>query len=45
MLYLEQHYDKDTLFSFDPVKEADDYSEMLQWIFFAVSFDHMLPHW
>lgn len=35
LLYLEQHYDKEFKFSFDPVKQPDDYSEMLQWIFFA----------
>ncbi|THH06807.1 hypothetical protein EW146_g9500 [Bondarzewia mesenterica] len=35
LLYLEQHYDKERRFSFDPVKEANDYSEMLQWIFFV----------
>jgi glutathione S-transferase len=37
LLYLEQLYDKEFRFSFDPVKQPDDYSEMLQWIFFAVS--------
>lgn len=36
-LYLWQHYDKDNKFGFDPKTEPDDYSEMLQWIFFAVS--------
>ncbi|KAJ7638752.1 glutathione S-transferase C-terminal-like protein [Roridomyces roridus] len=35
LLYLAQHYDKDNKFSFDAQTEADDYSEMLQWIFFA----------
>jgi len=35
LLYLEQHYDKEFKFSFDPVKQPDDYSEMLQWIFFV----------
>ncbi|KAI0036104.1 glutathione S-transferase-like protein [Vararia minispora EC-137] len=34
-LYLTQHYDKEFKLSFDPVNEPDDYSEMLQWIFFA----------
>ncbi|CAA7259697.1 unnamed protein product [Cyclocybe aegerita] len=34
-LYLAQHYDKDHVFWFDPAKEPDNYSEMLQWIFFA----------
>ena len=36
LLYLEQHYDKEFKFSFDPAKQPDEYSEMLQWIFFAV---------
>jgi len=35
LLYLAQHYDTKHEFSFDPVKEANDYSEALQWIFFA----------
>jgi hypothetical protein len=35
LLYLAQHYDKERKFSFDPVTEADDYSEALQWIFFT----------
>ncbi|EPQ51010.1 glutathione S-transferase [Gloeophyllum trabeum ATCC 11539] len=35
LLYLVQHYDKDLEFGFDPVKEPDDYSEQLQWLFFA----------
>ncbi|KAF8997069.1 glutathione S-transferase [Cyathus striatus] len=35
LLYLAQHYDKDYKFWFNPVTDADDYSEMLQWIFFA----------
>ncbi|KZV73688.1 glutathione S-transferase [Peniophora sp. CONT] len=35
LLYLAQYYDKENKFTFDSVKEADDYSEMLQWIFFA----------
>ncbi|KAJ3510301.1 hypothetical protein NLJ89_g4760 [Agrocybe chaxingu] len=34
-LYLAQHYDKGYVFWFDPTKEPDNYSEMLQWIFFA----------
>ncbi|KAG8853640.1 glutathione S- transferase, nitrogen catabolite repression regulator [Tulasnella sp. 330] len=33
-LYLTQHYDPEFKFSFDPVKDANDYSEALQWIFF-----------
>lgn len=36
LLYLQQHYDKDKKFGFDPVTQADDYSVELQWIFFAV---------
>ncbi|RDB22563.1 Disulfide-bond oxidoreductase YfcG [Hypsizygus marmoreus] len=35
LLYLAHNYDKDYHFWFDPVKEPKDYSEMLQWIFFA----------
>ncbi|KAI0035324.1 glutathione S-transferase-like protein [Vararia minispora EC-137] len=35
LLYLVQHYDREMKFTFDPVTEADDYSEMLQWIFFV----------
>jgi len=37
LLYLAQHYDKNHVFWFDPEKDANNYSEMLQWIFFAVS--------
>jgi glutathione S-transferase len=36
LVYLAQHYDKEKRFSFDVEKEANDYSEMLQWVFFAV---------
>jgi glutathione S-transferase len=36
LLYLAQHYDKDYVFWFDPTD--NHYSEMLQWIFFAVSW-------
>ena len=36
LLYLQQHYDKDNKFGFDPATQADDYSVALQWIFFAV---------
>jgi len=35
LLYLVQHYDPERRFTFDPEAEADDYSEMLQWIFFT----------
>ncbi|KAG6830387.1 hypothetical protein H0H87_008274, partial [Tephrocybe sp. NHM501043] len=36
LLYLEQHYDPERIFTFDPVEESNEYSEMLQWIFWAV---------
>ncbi|KAF8604248.1 glutathione S-transferase [Ceratobasidium sp. AG-I] len=35
LLYLAQHYDNEHKFSYDPVKDADLYSEQLQWIFFT----------
>ncbi|OBZ76305.1 Disulfide-bond oxidoreductase YfcG [Grifola frondosa] len=35
LLYLEQHYDKEGRFAFDKDKDPDNWSEMLQWIFFA----------
>jgi len=35
LLYLEQHYDTQLKFSFDPATSPNDYSEMLQWIFFT----------
>ncbi|KAH9938451.1 glutathione S-transferase-like protein [Fomitopsis serialis] len=35
LLYLQQHYDKENKFGFDPVTQPDDYSVQLQWIFFA----------
>ncbi|KAF8634269.1 hypothetical protein AX17_004226 [Amanita inopinata Kibby_2008] len=35
LLYLVQHYDKHQRFGFDPVKHSDDYSELLQWLFFV----------
>ena len=37
LLYLEQHYDTTRKFCFDQQTQADDYSQMLQWIFFTVS--------
>ncbi len=37
LLYLAQHYDPGYHLWFDPSTEADSYSQMLQWIFFAVS--------
>lgn len=36
LLYLEQHYDKERKFVFSADTEPNDWSEMLQWIFFAV---------
>ena len=36
LIYLQQFYDKENKFGFDKEKEANDYSETLQWIFFAV---------
>ena len=41
LLYLEQHYDKERVFSFDPVKQPNDYSEMLQWIFWMVRIESL----
>ncbi|KAJ7744508.1 glutathione S-transferase [Mycena maculata] len=35
LLYLAQHYDKQKKFTFDAETEPNDYSEMLQWIFWA----------
>ncbi|KIJ24591.1 hypothetical protein M422DRAFT_39101 [Sphaerobolus stellatus SS14] len=35
ILYLAQVYDTKKLFSYDPVNEAKEYSEVLQWIFFC----------
>ena len=35
LLYLAHHFDKEKKFTFDAEKEADSYSEMLQWVFFA----------
>ncbi|KIJ53559.1 hypothetical protein M422DRAFT_241798 [Sphaerobolus stellatus SS14] len=35
LLYLAQHYDPENKLSYDPVKEANFYSEVLQWLFFA----------
>ena len=37
LLYLEQHYDAQLKFSFDPQTRPNEYSEMLQWMCFAVS--------
>ncbi|KZT72651.1 glutathione S-transferase [Daedalea quercina L-15889] len=35
LLYLQQHYDKENKFGFNPATEPDEYSVQLQWIFFA----------
>jgi len=35
LLYLQQHYDPDNKFSWDPKANPNEYSEMLQWIFFT----------
>jgi len=35
LLYLAHNYDKDFKFWFDPAKDPNAYSELLQWIFFA----------
>ncbi|KAL6308427.1 glutathione S-transferase [Sparassis latifolia] len=35
LLYLEQHYDTAQKFGFDPAAQPNDYSEMLQWMFFT----------
>jgi len=34
-LYLAQHFDKEFKFWFDPQSDPENYSEMLQWIFFT----------
>ena len=36
LLYLSQHYDPEYKLWFDAAKHPEDYSEMLQWIFFTV---------
>jgi glutathione S-transferase len=36
LLYLAQHYDKEAKFIPNPATNPNDYSEALQWIFFAV---------
>ncbi|KIJ55198.1 hypothetical protein M422DRAFT_23812 [Sphaerobolus stellatus SS14] len=35
LLYLGQHYDPEHKLSYDPVKESNLYSEVLQWLFFT----------
>lgn len=37
LLYLAQHYDPGYNLWFNPNTDVDNYSQMLQWIFFAVS--------
>lgn len=36
LLYLEQHYDPTFKFSFDQRTQPEEWSRMLQWMFFAV---------
>ena len=36
LLYLAQYYDKDHVLWYDSEKDPKNYSEMLQWLFFAV---------
>ena len=38
LLYLAQNFDKNHVFWFDAEKDPKNYSEMLQWLFFAVGF-------
>lgn len=38
LLYLQQHYDKENKFGWDPKVDPEEYSQTLQWIFFAVRF-------
>ncbi|KAF5348614.1 hypothetical protein D9757_014460 [Collybiopsis confluens] len=35
LLYLQEHYDPENKFGWDPKENPDEYTEMLQWIFFA----------
>ncbi|KAI0672248.1 glutathione S-transferase C-terminal-like protein [Trametes maxima] len=35
LFYLQQHYDKENRFGFDKDTDPDNYSELLQWIFFV----------
>ncbi|EFI27692.1 mitochondrial protein [Coprinopsis cinerea okayama7 len=37
LLYIAQHYDPDYHFWFSSSEDPDDYSQMLQWLFWAVS--------
>ncbi|KIL58683.1 hypothetical protein M378DRAFT_170338 [Amanita muscaria Koide BX008] len=34
LVYIAQHYDKESKFSFDPAKSPNEYSVLLQWLFF-----------
>lgn len=38
LLYLQQHYDTEGKLGFDPKEQPNQYSEMLQWMFFQVAF-------
>ncbi|KAJ3980100.1 glutathione S-transferase C-terminal-like protein [Lentinula detonsa] len=35
LIYLQQHYDTENKYGWDPKDHPDEYSEMLQWMFFA----------
>jgi glutathione S-transferase len=35
LLYLQEKFDKDFRFSFDPLKQPNEYSEVVQWMFWA----------
>ena len=37
LLYVAEHYDTAKKFWFDPSKQPEEYSTMLQWMFWAVS--------
>ena len=43
LLYLVQHYDKDLKLGFNPINDPDEYSVLLQWLFFAVSIFDQVP--
>lgn len=38
LLYLQKYYDKENKFGFDPDRQPEEYSELLQWVLFTVSF-------
>jgi glutathione S-transferase len=44
LLYLSQHYDKEYKLWFDPIAQPEHYSEMLQWIFWAVCIFCLASH-